>query len=73
MKESVLEKAVLRDERICFGIVWFDNEKDAKAYDREVRKRGSAYNGGDFHGMPCGREKLRDMEKDGKKLYAVTH
>jgi len=36
------------------------------------RKMGSTFNGGWFHGMPCGRDASWDKEVDGRKLYACT-
>ena len=57
------------DERTCFGIVWFDTEEAADAYAKVVTDKGTTYNGGWFHGMPCGRDKSWD--RDG--LFAVTH
>ena len=64
---------VREEQRICFGIVWFDNEAEADAYGKEVEASGRTYNGGYFHGMSCGREKGRDYDEDGKRLYAVTN
>ena len=62
------------DSRICFGIFYFDNEEDAKVCASRVRKDGRTYNGGWFHGMPCGREPSRDYtDTAGVKWYAVTH
>lgn len=65
---------VKRDSRICFGIHYFATEADAKAAAAIVRKRGDTYNGGHFHGMPCGRDTGFDhVDRDtGEKVYAVT-
>lgn len=61
------------DSRICFGIAYFTTEADAALYAEHVRQRGDTYNGGYFHGMPCGREKTRDyIDPDLGPLYAVT-
>ena len=68
-----LPKAVDHDQRICFGISFFKTEDDAKLYDQFVRRRGTTYHGGFFHGMPCGRDASFDyVHKDHGKLYAVT-
>ena len=57
--------------RICFGIAWFTSEADAKRYaEAHV---GDTYNGGFFHGMPCGRDKGFDyVDPQHGKLFAVT-
>lgn len=74
MAKTSLPKPYKIDSRICFGISYFDNEKDADTYAAHVRSLGLTYNGGWFHGMPCGRDKSFDhIEKDtGVQLYAVT-
>lgn len=59
---------VRRESRTCFGISWFATEAEADAYAAIVHEQGLTYNGGFFHGMPCGRDKTWDT--DG--LYAVT-
>jgi len=62
-----------RDNRICLSVLYFDQESDAILIDKAVRKSGASYNGGWFHGMPCGREPARDyIDKDGIEWYAVT-
>lgn len=62
------------DTRICFGIAYFLTEADADAYDAHVRALGLTYNGGWFHGMPCGRDKGWDrVDPELGQLYAVTH
>ena len=70
-KEPV--KPVKYDGRICFGIAFFTSEEDAQKYDAYVKQRGDSYNGGWFHGMPCGRDTTWD-HKDEKlgQLFAVT-
>lgn len=67
-------KPIKTEGRICFGIAWFDNEEDAATYHKHVRSTGHTYNGGYFHGMPCGRESRFDyFDKElNKQLYAVT-
>lgn len=66
--------AVKYDSRICFGIVYFKTEEDADRYAAEVKRLGLTYNGGYFHGMPCGREKTWDhVDAELGQLYAVTH
>lgn len=69
-----LPEPVKTDVRICFGIHWFTSEEDAKAwgdYSRNVA--GNYYNGGYFHGMPCGRDKGHDyVDKELGQLYAAT-
>ena len=64
---------VTTDQRICFGIAYFDSEENAAIANKEVTDRGDTYNGGMFHGMSCGRDKSWDREEDGRKLYAVTY
>jgi hypothetical protein len=66
--------AVKYDSRICFGIVFFATEAEAKAYGDWVTKRGITYNGGYFDGMACGREPSRDyVDAELGPLFAVTH
>ena len=62
------------ESRICFGIAYFSTEADALAYAEYVRKRGDTYNGGFFHGMPCGRDTSFDhVDQSLGQLYAVTN
>jgi len=64
---------VKRESRICFGISWFKTEEEADKYAKYVRDRGYTYNGGFFHGMPCGRDKGFDrVDQEHGQLYAVT-
>jgi hypothetical protein len=64
---------IREESRICFGLVWFDNEKEAMEYAKEVHKKGATYNGGYYDGMACGRERGFDYElPDGRKAYAVS-
>ena len=65
---------VTSDQRICFGILYYDSEEAAQEAAKETIAQGNRYNGGWFHGMACGRDKSWDhVDKDGRKLYAVTH
>lgn len=72
--ERMKPKAVKHDVRICFGLIYFDDEKTADAAGSYSTMAGHEYNGGWFHGMPCGRDKSFD-HTDPKlgKLYAVTY
>lgn len=64
---------VKEEQRICFGLRWYDSEQEAIAYGEEVRKQGITYNGGWFHGRPCGRDPSWDYtDETGRRLYAVT-
>jgi hypothetical protein len=74
-KAAPLPTPVKLDSRICFGIAYFATEADADAYAAHVRKVGQTYNGGYFHGMPCGRDTSWDHvdRETGQQLYAVTH
>ena len=61
------------DSRICFSIAYFKSEDDAVKYGEYIRSRGDTYNGGYFHGMPCGREKDRDYtDPELGRLFGVT-
>jgi hypothetical protein len=72
-KKIVLPKPVKTDSRICFSISYFASEADAAVYAAYVREQGYDYNGGWFHGMPCGRESSRDyVDPVLGPLYAVT-
>jgi hypothetical protein len=66
---------VKTESRICFGIAWYATEAEAMEADRIGRMQGNTYNGGWFHGMPCGRDTTWDHvdQKTGQQLYAVTH
>ena len=58
------------DVRICFGIEWYELAEDC---ERVAKIKGHYYNGGMFHGMPCGRDKNWDHTDDeGTEWYAVT-
>lgn len=66
-------KTVLVESRICFGIEWFATESEADTAHDLIRGRGDTYNGGFFHGMPCGRDKGHDRDHpELGKIYAVT-
>lgn len=61
------------DSRICFSIAYFTTKADAAAYAKYVRAQGYTYNGGFYHGMPCGRETTWDhVDPTHGPLYAVT-
>ena len=64
--------AAKTDSRICFGIAFFRTEEEAERYGKFIRVSGRTYNGGYFHGRPCGREKDRDTTDADGPLYAVT-
>lgn len=73
MPKSLLPKPVKRDARICFGIAYFSNDADARAYAADVKRRGLTYNGGYFDGMPCGRDVTFDyVDATLGTLFAVT-
>lgn len=68
-----LPEPVKTDSRICFAIRYFKTEQDADTYAAWVRSQGITYNGGYFHGMPCGRDKTWDyVDPELGQLYAVT-
>lgn len=61
------------DSRISFAIYYFTSEADAQLYAADVARRGSTYNGGWFHGRPCGRDTTWDhTDPTLGPLYAVT-
>ena len=60
------------DVRISFGIKWFATEAEAMEQHEIERKFGSTFNGGWYHGMPCGRDDSWDKTVNGVKLYACT-
>lgn len=59
-----------RDSRSCFGVYFYDHEAKALVADLGIRVRGDTYNGGFFHGMPCGRD--RSFDHADSNFYAVT-
>lgn len=64
---------VKTESRICFGIAWYTSQEDALRASALVRKHGDTYNGGFYHGMPCGRDKGFDyVDPTHGQLYAVT-
>jgi hypothetical protein len=72
-KTPPIPTPVKRDSRICFAIVYFKTEAEADIYAADVVRRGRTYNGGYFHGMPCGRETNRDyVHPTLGHLFAVT-
>ena len=58
--------------RSCFGLIWYPTEEAAK---RAAAQVDSTYNGGWFHGMPCGRDGNFDYTDpdDGQAYFAVSH
>lgn len=69
-----LPEPVKIDSRICFTINYFRTKEEAARYAAFVRRQGYTYNGGWFHGRPCGREETWDHtdKATGERLYAVT-
>ena len=63
-----------REERICFGLIWFDDEAEAVEVGRSNResKKPRRVNGGMLDGMICDRAPEFDYtDETGRKLYAV--
>jgi len=72
-RPTTIPTPVKTDSRNCFGIAFFTTKADAARYARHVRERGHTYNGGWFHGRPCGRDASWDhIDKELGQLYAVT-
>ena len=72
--KPALPNPVKIDSRICFGIAYFASEADADTFAAHVRAKDRRYNGGFFHGMPCGRDKSWDyVDPKLGQLYAVTN
>lgn len=68
-----LPKPVAQLSLICYGVVYLRSEEEAAQWDAYVRARGERYNGGYLGGMPCGREKGRDIvDPVHGPLFAVT-
>lgn len=61
---------VRTESRNCFGISYFSTEEEAEAFARIVVEQGQTYNGGFYHGLPCGRSKALDRPDLGQ--FAVT-
>lgn len=71
--DASIPKPVKVDARVCFCINWFTSEQDADRFAEHVRASGATYNGGFFHGMPCGREEQWDyLDDELGQLFAVT-
>lgn len=68
-------KPVRTEQRIAYGIAFFDKEEDALAFAKTVVERGDRYNGGWFDGMVCGRDRNFDRldPETGRLSYAVTY
>jgi hypothetical protein len=60
--------------RGCFGLEFYATIEEARARAREVQRIGLTYNGGMFHGKPCGRETQFDHTdpETGQALFAVS-
>lgn len=72
-KPHPVDARVEHESRICFGISWFRTEAEAREYAEYVREQGWTYNGGYFHGMPCGRAPSWDKDHPVHgRIYAVT-
>ena len=57
----------------AFSIRWFATEEDANIIGAAVRASGATYNGGYYHGRPCGRDKGFDyIDPVLGQIYAVT-
>ena len=59
------------DSRICFGIHFYDTEEKAGVATLITKMQGNSYNGGWFHGMPCGRDTSFDYVVTQKHLDAA--
>jgi len=67
-KAEFEKQATKRDSRICFGLVWFKTEEEANEYSQIIHELGITFNGGMFHGIPCGRVSEFDI-KEGEYKY----
>ena len=57
----------------AFSIRWFATEEDANIMGAAVRASGATYNGGYYHGRPCGRDETFDyIDPVLGQIYAVT-
>ena len=54
--KSEVPTPIHTDGRTCFALAYFLKEADAQAFGDYYKKHGATYNGGYFHGMPCGRD-----------------
>ena len=75
MKYQKIQKPVDSEERICFGLIWYDTEQEAQTAAKIIHKNGDRYNGGMLDGKPCGREPRFDRQEGDirKGKYAVTY
>ena len=72
-KGGAAMRPALTESRACFGLTYFRTEAEAEAFSEIVRARGDTFNGGPFHGMPCGRAREYDGDFGAVGyLYAVT-
>jgi hypothetical protein len=63
---------VRSEQRICFGLEWYDSEDDAVRQGAAWRRSGAVVVGGFLDGMPCDRAPEFDYtDADGRRLYAV--
>lgn len=70
---SPLPEPAKTEQRICFGIYYFDTKAKADKAAKIIREAGNTYNGGWYDGKPCGREKHFDYtDLELGQLYAVT-
>ena len=65
------------DARISFTLLYYDTPEVPARAAEATRVAGNTYNGGWFHGEPCGRETQFDHvpaggPNKGKRLYAVS-
>jgi len=72
-----LSAPVQVDARIAFTLLYYDTPAAAEQAAEATRAAGNTYNGGWFHGEPCGRETQFDHTpaagpNKGKRLYAVS-
>ena len=74
MPTTELPTPAKSESRTCFGVEYFTSEADADRYAQQVRDSGQTYNGGFFHGLPCGRSAAMDHTDPatGVRYYAVT-
>ena len=72
LHETIWERMIEYSGRCSMSVAWFATEEEAEKFGAAIRASGASYNGGWFHGMPCGRDRGFDTVKDGKKIYAIT-
>ena len=73
MEAARVLKPAKTDGRICFGIEYYTTEEDAQERAAQVRAARHTYNGGMYHGRPCGRNTAFDhIDGNGQPMFAVT-